>query len=55
MSSTNLIFTGLVYIYTEQDFSLEEMGLLESIYKTNNLQAVFRGNSYATTQWLETR
>jgi hypothetical protein len=55
MSSTNLIFTGLVYIYTEQDFSLEEMGLLESIYKTNNLQAVFRGNSYATIQWLETR
>jgi hypothetical protein len=55
MSSTNMIFTGQVYIYTEQDFSLEEMGQLQSIYKTNNLFAVFRGNTYATTEWLETR
>ncbi|MEO6103595.1 MAG: hypothetical protein ABIP44_08155 [Pseudoxanthomonas sp.] len=54
-SSKDLVFTGKVYIYIENEFSLEELGRLEGAYKANCLSPVFRGITYATGEWLQTQ
>lgn len=45
-SSDTLSFTGRVYIYHDDDFSLQEKAKLDTIYKDNGLSVVFRGHDY---------
>ncbi len=52
-ASKDLIFSGRVYIYHEDELTLQEQAALDNIYKQHNLSAVFRGHSYATTKWLQ--
>jgi len=53
--SAELVFTGKVYIYYEGDLSHEQIGVLESIFKSKNLSPQFRGKDYATVRWLQSR
>lgn len=50
--SKELTFTGKVYVYHEDDLTLEQLGSLEALYKTKGLLPQFRGQSYAITSWL---
>lgn len=50
--SKELTFTGKIYVYHEDNLTLEQLGSLEALYKSKNLSPQFRGRSYATTMWL---
>ena len=51
--SDQLIFTGKIFVYHEDELSLEELGSLESLYKSKKLFPQFRGLNYVTTRWLQ--
>lgn len=50
--SKELTFTGKIYVYYEDDLTLEQLGSLEALFKSKNLLPQFRGQRYATTLWL---
>lgn len=45
-SSKDLVFSGRVYIYHENNFSLQELASLEQLYKEKESSVLFRGISY---------
>lgn len=51
----DLQFSGRVYLYHENLFSLAELGALETIYKNKNLFPQFRGSEYSTSRWFQER
>jgi hypothetical protein len=53
--SENLTFTGMIYLYYEDELSLAQLANLEELYRTNHLSVQFRGQQYATTRWLQLR
>jgi hypothetical protein len=50
-SSKDLIFAGRIYIYHENDFSLQELATLERLYDSKGLSVVFRGKAYLLSMW----
>ena len=50
-SSQELIFSKRIYIYHENDFSLQELAALESLYQSKGLSVVFRGHAYLFSVW----
>lgn len=54
-SLSQLSFTGRVYIYYEDELSLQQLAALDELYRTAGLSAQFRGPEYATTAWLAER
>jgi len=50
-SSDNLIFSGRVYIYYEDDLSLQQLADLERLYKSKGLSVIFRGHAYMALKW----
>ena len=52
INSTDLVFSGRVYFYHENDFSLRQKADLEELYKNNNMRIQFRGNDYVAAQLL---
>ncbi len=53
VSLTDLVSTGRVYIYFEDELTLGQLGLLEDIYKTKHLSPQFRGAAYASSRQIE--
>jgi hypothetical protein len=51
--SKELHFTGRIYIYHENHFSLMELGQLESVFKERGLGVIFRGHEYMVMRWRE--
>jgi hypothetical protein len=45
-SSKDLIFSGRVYIYHEDNFSLQQLAALERIYESKGLSVLFRSTAY---------
>lgn len=50
-SSTDLIFSGRIYIYHENFFTLQDLAALEQLYKSKGLSVIFRGNAYLQSAW----
>jgi hypothetical protein len=48
MSSSNMIFSGRVFLYFEDDFTLEQQASIKRHYAERNLDAVLRGPAYET-------
>jgi hypothetical protein len=48
MSESEMVFTGRVYLYVQEDLSPEQIGKLHSIYKQSRLYMEFRGDEYLT-------
>jgi hypothetical protein len=53
--SKDLVFTGKFYAYHESELSHEQIGQLESLYKSKGFSIQFRGQNYATTRFLQSR
>ena len=51
--SKDLHFSGRIYIYHEDDLTLQQLGFLEGLYKANNLSIQFRGSDYVVARWLQ--
>jgi hypothetical protein len=49
----DLTFSGRIYLYFDQEFSVEQLGSLEALYKQQNISVQFRGTPYAMTRWLQ--
>ena len=50
-SSKDLLFSGRVYIYHDDMFSLQQLAALEREYQSRGLSVVFRGNEYLVARW----
>lgn len=48
MDESEMVFTGRVYLYTQDDLSPEQIGELHKIYNHNNLHLEYRGAEYLT-------
>lgn len=53
--SKDLVFTGKFFVYHESDLTLEEQGDLSALYKSKGFLVQFRGQSYVTTRFLQSR
>lgn len=53
--SDELVFTGKIFIYHEDEMSLEQLGALEMLFKSKKLLPQFRGPNYVITRWLQGR
>jgi hypothetical protein len=51
--SSDLLFTGKIYLYHEDFLTLEQYGDLEKLFRSKNMIVQFRGLDYATTRWLQ--
>lgn len=49
----DLVFSGRVYLYYENVLSLEQLGVLEAAFKARGMTPQFRGQDYATGQWMQ--
>lgn len=45
-SSRDLVFSGRIYIYHEDNFSLQQLATLERLYESKGLSVIFRGHAY---------
>jgi hypothetical protein len=50
-SSHELVFSGRIYIYHEDFFSLQQLASLERLYESKGLSVIFRGQSYMFSVW----
>lgn len=50
-SSRDLMFSNRIYIYHENNFSLQELAILERLYQSRGLSVVFRGDAYLFSMW----
>jgi len=50
----DLTFSGRIYIYYEDSFTLQQLASLETLFKSNNAAAIFRGSDYLTSRWMAT-
>lgn len=50
-ASRDLVFSGRIYIYHENDFSLQRLAALERLYESKGLSVIFRGQAYLFTVW----
>jgi hypothetical protein len=51
-SSDDLTFSGRIYIYHEDDLSLQQLAALERLYNSKGLSVIFRSHAYMTLRWL---
>lgn len=49
-SSRELVFSGRIYIYHENDFTLQQLAALERLYESKGLSVIFRGPAYLSWQ-----
>jgi hypothetical protein len=47
----DLIFSGRIFIYHEDNFSLQQLAALERLYQSKGLSVVFRGHAHLLTSW----
>jgi hypothetical protein len=52
VDSSELVFTGRIYFYFEDDISLSQLGSLDILYREKSMSPQFRGPDYAITKWL---
>ena len=45
-SSSDAVFSGIVYIYHEKEMSAEDIGALTKIYTSKSIRVQFRSQSY---------
>lgn len=50
-SLRDLTFSGRVYIYYEDDLSLQQLADLERLYKSKGLSVIFRSHEYMMRRW----
>ncbi len=50
--STDLSFSGRIFLYHEDTLSLEQLGALEILYKSKSLAPQFRGHDWTTARWM---
>jgi hypothetical protein len=50
--SKDLVFSGRIYVYYEDDLSMEQLGVLAALYRQHGVDFQPRGGAYLTTQWL---
>ena len=53
--SSDLVFTGRIYIYYETALTLAQLGELDSTFRKNNTSPEFRSNAYALAVWSSIR
>jgi hypothetical protein len=53
--SRDLTFSGRVYIYLDDDLSLQQLATLEKFYNQNGLSPEFRSRAFLTLHWMEKR
>jgi hypothetical protein len=53
--SRELVFTKKVFAYYEESLTLEQLGQLEGLYKSNGFSIQFRGMNYAVTRMLQSQ
>jgi hypothetical protein len=51
--STDLVFTGKIYIYYEKAMSTEQIAALEKLFTSKKLFPQFRSLDYASVRWLQ--
>jgi hypothetical protein len=51
----DLTFSGRVYIYLDDELSLQQLATLEKFYNQNGLSPEFRSNAFLTLHWHERR
>jgi hypothetical protein len=51
--SSDLAFSGRVFVYYEDELSLQELAALDNVYREKQLSPKFRGQSHAVTRWLQ--
>jgi hypothetical protein len=51
LSSDNMIFSGMIYIYHEDDLSAQQLSKLIDEFKAKHLTVQFRGRAYVAAQW----
>jgi hypothetical protein len=52
-SCEDLVFTGNVFVYHEDNLTLQERATLDAIYKDKGLNLRLRGQEYAKVLWLQ--
>jgi hypothetical protein len=55
ISSKDLVFSKLIYVYLESDFTLKQLAHLESIGNRLGITIQFRGHAWQTLHWNEKR
>jgi hypothetical protein len=53
ISSRDLVFSGRIYLYHEDEMTLKQKAELEDLFKANGASIIFRGLDYLQTKWLE--
>jgi hypothetical protein len=53
ISSRDLVFSGRIYLYHENDMSLKQKAELEDLFKANGAHIIFRGPDYQQTRLLQ--
>jgi hypothetical protein len=46
-------FSRRIYVYHEDEFSIQDIASLDTLYRAKNLNLQLRGHQYATTRWLQ--
>ena len=54
-TSKDLIFSRLVYVYLDADFTLQQLAALETYFKSKGLSVQFRGSAWRALHWDEKR
>jgi hypothetical protein len=53
ISSSDLVFSGRIYLYHEDEMTLKQKAELEDLFKANGAHIIFRGLDYQQTRWLQ--
>jgi hypothetical protein len=53
ISSRDLVFSGRIYLYHEDEMTLKQKAELEDLFKANGASVIFRGLDYQQTRWLQ--
>jgi hypothetical protein len=53
ISSRDLVFSGRVYLYHEDEMTLKQKAELGDLFKANGASVIFRGLDYQQTRWLQ--
>jgi hypothetical protein len=53
VGSDDLSFTGRVYLYVEQEFTLQQAAELDKYYKDKGMSLTIRDLTYASARWLQ--
>ena len=53
ISSRDLVFSGRIYLYHEDEMTLKQRAELEDLFKASGASVIFRGLDYQQTRWLQ--